>query len=136
MTSTTVAVAISLLSIPLSWFLNEKSKRVYEEYKRKEQRYAELIKSINGFYVDSHDSRQVNEFINQLHLCWMYCPDVVIKKGYAFLNTVHSGEKCAEAEKEEALGDFVLAIREDLLHRKPTKTTQLTAKDFKLLRAN
>ena len=65
----------------------------------------------------------------------MYCPDEVINKGYNFLSTVHNDKKFTDKEREEALGEFMLAIRKDLIKREPLEKTNLEAKDFKHLKA-
>lgn len=81
------AVLVPILGIlvsVLTWFWNEKQKRVYEEYKRKERMYSHLIGSLKGFYVDSRDKDLKEEFLAQLRLGWMYCPDDVIRKAYVF----------------------------------------------------
>jgi len=68
---------LALIGGFVTWYLNERSKRVYEEYKRKEEKYSELIRSLRGFYVSSSSKELKTEFLNQLNLCWMYCPDEV-----------------------------------------------------------
>jgi len=125
------AIIISLMT----WYLNERSKRIYEEYKRKEEKYSKLIRSLKGFYISSLDKELRDEFLNQLNLCWMYCPDEVIIKAYNFLSTVHTDKKFTDKEREEALGEFMLAIRKDLIKRKPLKKTTLRSEDFKHLKA-
>lgn len=130
-----IVVILPLIGGFVTWYLNERSKRIYEEYKRKEDRYSELIRRLRGFYVDSSSTELRNEFLNQINLCWMYCPDEVIQKAYKFLLTVHTNKRSSDDEKEGALGEFMLAIREDLINRKPLKKTGLKAEDFKHLRA-
>jgi len=123
----------------LTWCLNERSKRIYEEYKRKEEKYSKLIRSLRGFYVSLSDKelekKLRTEFLNQLNLCWMYCPDEVIYKAYNFLFTVRADQKHSDEEREKAIGEFILAIRKDLISRKPLRKTNLWPKDFKHLRA-
>jgi len=119
----------------LTWYLNERSKRIYEEYKRKEDKYSGLIRSLKGFYINSFDKELRAEFLAQLNLCWMYCPDEVINKAYNFLLLVHTGQKHSDEEKEKAVGELMLAIRRDLLSRKPLRKTSLKPEDFKHLRA-
>jgi len=46
------AIIISLIT----WSLNERSKRIYEEYKRKEEKYSKLIRALRGFYTSSFNS--------------------------------------------------------------------------------
>ena len=130
-----IVVILPLIGGFVTWYLNERSKRIYEEYKRKEDRYSELIRRLRGFYVDSSSTELRNEFLNQINLCWMYCPDEVIQKAYKFLLTVHTDKRSSDDEKEGAFGEFMLAIREDLINRQPLKKTGLKAEDFKHLRA-
>lgn len=133
-----IVVIVTLAGGILTWRLNEKSKRVYEEYQRKEEKYAALIKSVRGFYTTSFEKETREEFINQLNLCWMYCSDDVIQKGYKFLETVHTqfGKKYSDKDRENALGEFILAIRKDLIDREPLKVTHLKPEDFKHWKAS
>lgn len=101
-----------------AWLANEYKKRKWEEYKRKEERYVLLIQSLKGFYegVDPEEAKAKKEkFMQQLNVCWLYCPDTVIKKAYNFLDHVHTKSVKNDEEKEKALGDFVSSIRHDLL---------------------
>ncbi len=125
------AFVISLIT----WSLNERSKRIYEEYKRKEKKYSKLISALKSFYISSLDKKLRDEFLNQLNLCWMYCPDGVIIKAYNFLSTVDTNNKSTNEEREKALGEFMLSIRKDLIKRKPLKKTNLKPENFKNLKA-
>ena len=64
-----------------------------------------------------------------------FLADAVIQKAYTFLRVVQPDQKQADAEKEKAMGEFVLAIRKDLLSRKPVRGTALQPEDFKHFRA-
>lgn len=123
-----------LLGAVLAWFANEWRKRVADQYQRKEESYKQLLRSLRGFYVGAPNAGELKaEFLNQLNIAWLYCPDHVIKKGYAFLDTVHTEKVCSDEEKEKALGGFVAAIRQDLLSRQLVRGTKLTADDFRHL---
>ena len=54
----------------------------------------------------------------------------MIKRGYEFLDTIHAKAVQSEQVKETAMGEFVLAIRKDLLSRHLTKITKLGSDDF------
>jgi ribonuclease HI len=75
---------LPFLAAIVAWFANEWRMRGWEEHQRKEDRYQELITSLKGFYVSSWTQEESkahkNHFIDQLNLCWMYCPDDVIHK--------------------------------------------------------
>ncbi|WKJ90966.1 hypothetical protein QZJ86_02240 [Methylomonas montana] len=129
--------AAPLFGAIIAWFVNEWRKRVWEQYQRKEESYRELLRCLKGFYVSAQNANELRtEFLNQLNRCWLYCPDDVILKGYAFLNTVHTSNPSTDEEKEKAMGDFVASIRIDLLSRKLVTNTDLCGKDFKHLNAN
>jgi Pyruvate/2-oxoacid:ferredoxin oxidoreductase delta subunit len=121
----------------IAWFANEWRKRSWEEYQRKEDRYQELIKSLKGFHTSSWSSDKSKEykinFIDQLNLCWMYCPDEVIKKAYTFIDAVHTDQVSSDEVKQKALGEFILAIRKDLISRKVLSKTILKQEDFRSL---
>jgi hypothetical protein len=127
--------ALPLVGAVIAWFVNEQKKRALDEYQRKESNYKELITALKGFYVSSDVQEGKilkNKFIDQLNLCWLCCPDNVILAGYQFIRTVYH-EKASEERKQEALGRFILAIREDLISRQITRTTNLKSQDFMLL---
>lgn len=130
-----IGAVIVFVSGLVTWYLNERSKRIYEEYTRKEEKYSVLIGSLRGFYVDSFNKELRTEFLNQLNLCWMYCPDVVIHKAYNFLLMVQTDQKHSNEEKEKAVGELMLAIRKDLIRRKPLGKTNLKPEYFRHLRA-
>jgi len=125
---------ISVLGGFITWGLNEISKRKQESYKRKEERYAELIKSIKGFYVNSDNPSLKENFLQQVDLCWMYCPDDVVIKLYSFLEAVKTNSS-TDDQKETALGEAMVAIRNDLLKDTKMKSS-LTHEQFRIYSAN
>jgi len=128
--------AAPLFGAIVAWFVNEWRKRIWEQYQRKEESYKELLRCLKGFYIGANNANELKaEFLTQLNRCWLYCPDDVILKGYAFLNTVHAKNVLSDEVKEKAMGDFVSSIRSDLLSRKLVKSTNLSGKDFKHLNA-
>jgi len=129
----TIAAPVFLAII--AWYLNERAKRKWEEYGRKEERYKELLRTLKGFYLTTHDQELKKEFIHQVNLCWLYTPDEVIQKAYAFLDKVRVGANSKDKDKESAAGALVVAIRKDLLSRKMVKKTKLQASDYKHLRS-
>jgi len=130
-----IGAVIVFVSGLVMWYLNERSKRIYEEYTRKEEKYSGLIRSLKGFYVTSFDKNLRNEFLNQLNLCWIYCPDEIIHKSYNFLLMVHTDQQHSDKEKEKAVGELIVAIRKDLISRKPLRETNLRPEDFRHLGA-
>ena len=124
-----VPVAVAALGL----IGNEYFKRRWEKYKRKEERYVTMLQSLKGFTVTANPDtakQDKNEFIQQLNISFLYCPDSVISAAYAFLECVSEGVKKSESEKTQALNMFVAAVRKDLHGRR--RKSKL---DFRLLRS-
>jgi len=117
----------------IAWFFNEKRKVRWEQLQRKEERYQELLRCIKGFYVESQDREMKRQFIDQINLCWLYAPDAVISKANNFFATIHKSRNplATDEEKEKALGELILAIREDMLNRHLVTKTSLSYSDWK-----
>lgn len=125
----------------VAWVVNEHRKRAHEDYIRKEKNYESMFEALRGFYTEAAQSpdggRTLKErFLLEVNKMWLYCPDEVIKSAYAFLETVGTGRIHSDADKERAVGAFVLAARMDLLSRKPTRGSHLRPEDFKHLRSS
>ena len=139
--SDVLKVSVPVLLAVTGWMLNESSKRRWERYKRKEERYIALLSSLKGFYVNADPTtakEDKNTFIQQLSVAWLYCPDTVIRKGYKFLGCVRTGVCTADEEKDRAVGEFVVSMREDLFEKRwrLRKKTNLNASDFLHFRSN
>lgn len=132
-------VFIPLVAAVIAWLANEFSKRKAEEYSKKEEKYRALLASLRGFYIGPTASparEKKQDFLNLLDQCWLYCPDEVIRNGYAFLMTVHTAAKKSDVEKEKALGEFIVSIRKDLYStRSFFRRTTLRPDEFKILGA-
>jgi hypothetical protein len=100
-------IALPALAAIGAWFLNERSKLAWEQYKRKEENYKELLRCLKGFYVSTQDRELKNHFLHQINLLWIYAPDPVIRAGYAFLDNVKAGVSASDREKELACGVLV-----------------------------
>ncbi|MFL5814667.1 MAG: hypothetical protein ACJ763_13920 [Bdellovibrionia bacterium] len=132
---TFVGTILTVLVSLAIWTLTQRANRMAQERMRREERYQALLDSLRGFYVSSYDQSLRSEFLRQLNLAWMYCPDAVIKVAYEFLETVRDQKKVKDEEKELALGRLVLAIRKDMASGKILKKTNLSPEDFKHLQA-
>lgn len=129
-----VITLLTVIAGLITWGLNEKSKRKLESYRKKEERYVELIKCMKGFYVNSTEPKLKENFLEQVNFCWMYCPDDVVEKLYNFLEIIKTSNSTSE-QKEMALGKVMVGIRKDLL--KDTKIdTNLRPQVFKIYSSN
>ncbi len=123
-----LGIVVTALGAVFIWFLNQLSKRKWEAHIRREKRYKRFLDSIDGFYENSQCSKSKNEFIRQLRLAWLYCPDSIIRQANQFLESVEKREKkSTHDEKETALANLVLEMRRDMVGK-----TDLNTTDFKI----
>ena len=100
-----------------TWIWTEWAKRSYAKYLRKEQNYIKLIEGLKGYDKPENDELK-RGFVHQINLCWLNCPDDVIRKANELLRTLNN-EGNAGNERVKALGEFMLTIRKDALKRMP-----------------
>ncbi len=128
----TVGLLLPILLAILAWYLNERGNRQRAEFERREERYRQLVTALRGFYVATADRQLRQAFLDQVNLSWLYCPDEVIRRAYEFLDVVHADNVGgSEADRQRAAGEFMSAIRRDLLSRDTVTSTHLTGADFK-----
>ena len=128
-------IALPALSALVVWWLNERSKRAWEEYRRKEESYRELLRCLRGFYAATADRALKEAFLTQVNLLWIYAPDDVIEAAYAFLETVKTGSPHA-GEKNGRFAKLIETIRKDALSRRPVSKTKLSGGQFQHFSAN
>ena len=122
---------VPLVGAVSAWFLNERRRRAWEEYLRKEERYRELLRTLTGFYGHASDPEVRRQFLEEYKRCFLYCGDEVIRAANLAMEGMVEGTQLPNEERLERIGDLVLAIRRDLLRRTLTRSTALTHKDFR-----
>ena len=126
-----LAIFIPALGAIWIWHKNQSNQREWEQYKRREERYRQLITTSSGFHVHGADLDKMQAFLDQLDLCWLYAPDSVIRKAYDFLETVHTGSQTTNEDRETALGILMVTIRKDMLSGSyPRQTALVLPQDF------
>jgi PAS domain-containing protein len=121
---------VPLVGAVIAWVLNERRRRTWEEYLRKEERYRELLRTLTGFYDHAADSDVRCQFLEEYKRCWLYCSDDVIRAANSAMEVMVEGTTVPMGERRERIGEFVLAIRRDLLRRALTRKTALVAADY------
>lgn len=125
-------IFIPAISAIIAWRLNEKSKRLHEEFIRKETRYRNLLDAIEGFGSKSENKQELRKkFLQELKLAWLYCPDEIINSIHRFLGL--KKDKPTANDSSSAVKDIIFSMRKDLLSRKIVKKTRLKAKDYQLI---
>ncbi|MGE0561458.1 MAG: hypothetical protein AB7O47_06545 [Flavobacteriales bacterium] len=131
-----IVASLTILGSIYGWYLNNKETREFEIYKRKEERYLNLLKNLKGFYEGNSNDELKTIFIDEYNSCWMYCSDSIIKKGNAFLNSIHTESNTNQKDKQIALAEFVLEMRFDLQKYSSQSNSQLKVEDFKTFTSN
>ena len=121
---------LPLIGAVIAWFMNERRRRAWEEYLRKEERYRELLRNLSGFYAHSGSAEVRRQFIEEYKRCWLYCSDEVIRAANAAMDVMKEGTTAPMDQRWTILGEFVLAIRRDLLHRTFTRKTELRPEEY------
>lgn len=128
--TTCISVVGTVLVVVVGWYMNERSKRADGDYQRREDRYAQLLRCVRAFHVNSLEPEKQIDFLDELNQCWLYCPDNVILKANSFVMAMDVGSAATGDDVKQALGELLIAIRKDLLGRRPVRTTRLQAGDF------
>lgn len=103
----------------LTYYFTQKNKKVENSIKFKEERYKELLVSLQGFVGRTANSESKKKFLNEFYKSWLYCSDEVIESVYGMLALIMN-KPTADIEIDtalgrEAVGKIVLAMRRDLL---------------------
>jgi hypothetical protein len=126
-------IFIPAISGIIAWRWNETSKRLHEEFIRKEERYKNLLQALEGFTGKNKTNPELRDkFLKEIELAWLYCPDEIIIS----INNLLSEFKRDESTQDDyrlAIKNIILSMRKDLLSRKVVKKTKLNAKDYQLI---
>lgn len=117
----TIFIFAAFASI-IIWYLNERKRRSIQEYKQKEKRYIELIELIESLKENEKPSdNNRDKFLHQINLCWLYCPDNVVRKIADLISKLNNDNISLE-KKDMSMNDLMVSLRKDI--RKKTKLNQ------------
>lgn len=126
---------VPLFSPVLLWWLNEQAKREQEHRLRLEQRYLELVTTVQGFGEKTQSGekeRLLQEFCDESRKAQLYCSDAVIKALNRFLKAVAATDLPQE-ERDRRFRELMLVLRKDALRLfRPGEKTRLEPEDFDL----
>jgi hypothetical protein len=85
----------------------------------KEEKYAKLLVKMQGFVGETTSGKLKKEFFEEQYQSWLYASDDVIKAMNHMVGLVIEGKGQAPDKEEgkRAVGNIVLAMRKDLLHK-------------------
>ncbi len=120
-------IIAAIISSYFTYYLTIKSKKSEAILKFKEEKYANLLVLLQGFVGITVSAESKRKFFEEQYKSWLYCSDEVVR---AINNMVEllkmSREKKYDIEEgRKAIGNIVLAMRQDLLGK-----TNLHYNDF------
>ena len=110
------SVAVAAL---LAYLFTSRSKREESITRFKEEKYAKLLIKLQGFVGSTASTQLKREFFEEQYQSWLYASDDVVNSLNAMVRLVIDN-KGAQPDPEagrRAVGEIVLAMRRDLLHK-------------------
>lgn len=116
-----------ILGSYLTYYFTKRSRREEAILKFKEEKYARLLVLLQGFVGNTATPETKRQFFEEQYKSWLYSSDEVVQ---AINNMVRmiieaEGKPPYTEHGRKAVGDIVLAMRRDLLHK-----TTLQHSDF------
>ena|ERR1700677_460320 len=114
-----VPIASAAVGAFLTYMFTSRTKREEAIIRFKEEKYAKLLVKLQGFVGVTTSGHLKREFFEEQYQSWLYASDEVV----AALNTMVQlviEAKGNEPDREvgrKAVGEIVLAMRRDLLHK-------------------
>ena len=114
---------IPLLSAAIGAFLTylftSRARRDESITRFKEEKYAKLLVKLQGFVGTTTSGQLKREFFEEQYQAWLYASDEVVVALNAMVQLVIKGEGSAPDPEagRRAVGEIVLSMRRDLLHK-------------------
>jgi hypothetical protein len=103
----------------LAYLFSSAQKRDESIVRFKEEKYAKLLVKLQGFVGTTTSARLKKEFFEEQYQSWLYASDEVVQSLNEMVHLViESRGTTPDVEAgRRAVGEIVLAMRRDLLHR-------------------
>jgi hypothetical protein len=103
----------------LTYLFTSRSKREESIIRFKEEKYAKLLIKLQGFVGVTASAQLKREFFEELYQSWLYASDDVVKALNAMVHLVvdSKGSQPDPQAGRRIVGEIVLAMRRDLLHK-------------------
>jgi hypothetical protein len=121
-------ILTAILSSYLTYYFAIKSKRTEAMIKFKEEKYTNLIITLQGFIGSTVSTDIKKKFFEEQYKSWLYSSDeVVIAVNELIQLLIEERDKDPNPEKgRKIIGNIILQMRKDLIGK-----TKLTFKDFR-----
>jgi len=103
----------------LTYLFTFRAKRDESIIRFKEEKYAKLLVKLQGFVGATTSGQLKREFFEEQYQAWLYASDEVIVSLNAMVQLVINGQGSAPdpTTGRRAVGEIVLSMRRDLLHK-------------------
>lgn len=103
----------------MAYLFSSRSKRDESIIRFKEEKYAKLLVKLQGFVGTTTSGQLKREFFEEQYQSWLYASDEVVESLNAMVRLVIEGRGSAPDPEagRKAVGEIVLAMRRDLLHK-------------------
>lgn len=121
-------IITAIISSYLTYYFASKSKKQEAIAKFKEEKYTNLILTLQGFIGSTVSPQTKKIFFEELYKSWLYSSDNVVKSiNELILLLIQERDKTPNPDKgRKVVGNIILEMRKDLLGK-----TKLTYKDFR-----
>lgn len=83
-----ISASIAIVGYAIQAWLSQRREHETMRRKRKEERYNNMIKALQGFYLQSEKRELKQKFIEEWNLSWLYASDDVINSTIDFFNMI------------------------------------------------
>lgn len=103
----------------LAYLFTTRAKRDESIARFKEEKYAKLLVKLQGFVGLTTSAQTKREFFEEQYQSWLYASDEVVEALNRMVRLVidNRGRTPAQEDGRKAVGEIVLAMRRDLLHK-------------------
>lgn len=112
-------LATAVIGSLLTYLFTLRSKREEAIVRFKEKKYANLLIKLQGFVGSTASPKLKQEFFEEQYQAWLYASDDVVEALNVMVRLVIDGQgaKPDPQAGRKAVGEIVLVMRRDLLHK-------------------
>jgi len=114
-----IPFASAAIGALLTYLFTSRARRDEAIVRFKEEKYAKLLVKLQGFVGVTTSGRLKREFFEEQYQSWLYASDEVVVALNRMVRLVIEGQGAAPDPEagRRAVGEIVLAMRRDLLHK-------------------
>jgi len=114
-----VPLASAAVGAVLTYMFTSRTRREESIIRFKEEKYAKLLVKLQGFVGTTSSAQLKREFFEEQYQSWLYASDEVVQSLNAMVRLVIEARGTAPNPEagRKAVGEIVLAMRRDLLHK-------------------